>query len=247
MSSYRPSIKSDANGNTVDLPLDAETVKGKEVLATDGSVSMKGSLEFSQSGDSGVKGIVFNVATNDYARIVGGATANNTGYLELATADDGSEPIYVRQYSNGKFVTLARTAILLDAKGNTSFPGTVSSGGQLLVKTNDSRLSDARPASDVYAWAKASSKPSYSPSEIIPYYSGAKPSWANSAISGLTTLFGWDTSVSGDSNIVACSSSGQVNVVIDGEFYAKEGQNKVYHGGNLTFSLSGTTLTITKS
>ena len=31
---------------------------------------------------------------------------------------------------------------------------------------NDSRLSNARPASDVYAWAKASNKPSYSWSEI---------------------------------------------------------------------------------
>ena len=31
---------------------------------------------------------------------------------------------------------------------------------------NDSRLSNARPASDVYAWAKASSKPSYSKSEV---------------------------------------------------------------------------------
>lgn len=36
---------------------------------------------------------------------------------------------------------------------------------------NDSRLSNARPASDVYSWAKASSKPSYSWSEI-----GSKPS-----------------------------------------------------------------------
>lgn len=31
---------------------------------------------------------------------------------------------------------------------------------------NDSRLSNARPASDVYSWAKASSKPSYSKSEV---------------------------------------------------------------------------------
>jgi len=31
---------------------------------------------------------------------------------------------------------------------------------------NDSRLSNARPASDVYSWAKASSKPSYAYSEI---------------------------------------------------------------------------------
>ena len=31
---------------------------------------------------------------------------------------------------------------------------------------NDSRLSNARPASDVYAWAKAATKPSYTKSEI---------------------------------------------------------------------------------
>lgn len=34
------------------------------------------------------------------------------------------------------------------------------------VTTSDSRLSNARPASDVYAWAKAAEKPSYSASEI---------------------------------------------------------------------------------
>lgn len=34
------------------------------------------------------------------------------------------------------------------------------------VTTSDSRLSNARPASDVYAWAKAAKKPSYSASEI---------------------------------------------------------------------------------
>lgn len=73
---------------------------------------------------------------------------------------------------------------------------------------NDSRLSNARPASDVYSWAKASSKPSYSWSEITskptsmpasdvyswakasskPSYSwseiGSKPSFATVATSG---------------------------------------------------------------
>ena len=62
---------------------------------------------------------------------------------------------------------------------------------------NDSRLSNARPASDVYDWAKASSKPSYSYSEIsgtpssLPasdVYSWAKqaskPSYSFSEISG---------------------------------------------------------------
>ena len=34
------------------------------------------------------------------------------------------------------------------------------------VSSSDSRLTNSRPASDVYAWAKATSKPSYSKSEV---------------------------------------------------------------------------------
>lgn len=58
---------------------------------------------------------------------VGGGT--NNGYAEIATADDGTEPIYVRQYGDAKsdgFVTPTRTATLLDANGNTQFPGSVT-------------------------------------------------------------------------------------------------------------------------
>ena len=72
-----------------------------------------------------------SMASNDYYRIrVGGAS--NAGYMEIATADDGAEPIYVRQYT-GVFATLARTATLLDASGNTTFPGTVQ--GTRLIST----------------------------------------------------------------------------------------------------------------
>ena len=66
-----------------------------------------------------------NMADNDQFRILVGGTASNAGYVEIATADDGTEPIYVRQYT-GTFTTLARTATLLDGSGNTSFPGTVT-------------------------------------------------------------------------------------------------------------------------
>lgn len=41
-----------------------------------------------------------------------------------------------------------------------------STSADLVVKCNDSRLSDSRPASDVSAWAKASTKPSYNFGEI---------------------------------------------------------------------------------
>jgi hypothetical protein len=53
-----------------------------------------------------------------------------------------------------------------DSLQNAHFPANVSSGGQVLVKTNDSRLSDSRPASDVYSWAKAATKPSYNQDEV---------------------------------------------------------------------------------
>ena len=65
---------------------------------------------------------------NDAFRIAVGSSANN-GWVELATADDGTESIYVRQYADAKtdgFVTPTRTATLLDGSGNTSFPGKVT-------------------------------------------------------------------------------------------------------------------------
>lgn len=51
---------------------------------------------------------------------------------------------------------------------------------------NDSRLSNARPASDVYAWAKASTKPSYSWSEITSKPSTYTPSSHTHAKSQIT-------------------------------------------------------------
>ena len=67
------------------------------------------------------------MALNDFFRIgVGGD--NNEGYVEIATADDANEPIYVRQYT-GVFQNLIRTLTLLDGNGNSTFPGHVWAQG----------------------------------------------------------------------------------------------------------------------
>lgn len=50
---------------------------------------------------------------------------------------------------------------------------------------NDSRLSNARPASDVYSWAKASNKPSYSASEVGALSTGGGTVSGNVNISGI--------------------------------------------------------------
>jgi len=90
----------------------------------EGDIHAGGNLIFANSGTA-FRGINYGtMGDNDQWRIGGAATASNAGYMELATADDGNEPIYVRQYT-GVFTTLKRTLTLLDANGNTTFPGSL--------------------------------------------------------------------------------------------------------------------------
>lgn len=112
-------------------------------IPTSGSTAITGNLEFTNSGTA-LRGIVGIMGDNDYWRVVGGATSSDAGFLEIATADGGNEPIYVRQYSSGKFATLARTATLLDASGNTSFPGTVSASSFIGNASTASALNSNR-------------------------------------------------------------------------------------------------------
>lgn len=86
--------------------------------------TMSGNIYFSNSGTT-TREVRFTVGDNDYGRVAAGATASNAGWVELATADDGNEPVYVRQYT-GVFSSITRTATLLDGSGNTSFPNMVS-------------------------------------------------------------------------------------------------------------------------
>lgn len=84
-------------------------------------------ITFPNSGTS-MRGIQGTVGDNDAWRIKGGATASNSGYLEIATALDGNEPIYVRQYT-GTFSTIKRTLTLLDTNGFAHFPSYINIGG----------------------------------------------------------------------------------------------------------------------
>lgn len=75
------------------------------------------------------------MADNDQFRIRIGGSVSNSGWAEIATADDGTEPIYVRQYS-GTFTTVVRTATLLDGVGDTTFPGNVTAYSDKRLKEN---------------------------------------------------------------------------------------------------------------
>lgn len=105
-------------------------------LAGVSDYTITGNLLFADSGtaESAFRGLQGKCGDNDYWRVGGRATANNAGYMEIATADDGTEPIYVRQYT-GVYSTLTRTATLLDGSGNTSFPGRVTAAGATLTSS----------------------------------------------------------------------------------------------------------------
>lgn len=98
--------------------------------------TLSGDLLFSTNGDTGTRQIRLVGGSNDYGRLAVGATANNAGWMEIATADDGTEPIYVRQYT-GVYSTVTRTLTLLDANGNTSIPRTVIAMGNMAMRPTD--------------------------------------------------------------------------------------------------------------
>ena len=127
--------------NTYGFITASDSITGNAATATTAS-----KVSTSVGAGSNVDLLYAQIASNDYFRLrVGGAS--NAGSVEIATADDGTEPIYVRQYTGG-FATLQRTATLLDGSGNTSFPGTVTAptftGGLSGNATTATTLATAR-------------------------------------------------------------------------------------------------------
>lgn len=100
--------------------------KAGDTMTGDLNISGGHILYMLQTSPTSTQQIHLQGGSNDYGRIAFGGTAENAGWMEIASCDDGNEPIYARQYT-GVFTTIKRTATLLDASGNTSFPGSVTS------------------------------------------------------------------------------------------------------------------------
>ena len=120
------------SSNTIVSNLNADMVDGLHLSDFDGRyvkkagdnitgmLVMKASniIYMEQSSDTSTQHIRFQGGSNDYGRIAFGATGSNAGWMEIASADDGNEPIYARQYT-GVFTTIKNTLTLLDANGDT--------------------------------------------------------------------------------------------------------------------------------
>lgn len=124
------------------------------VTITQNSTS-KGTFTMNQSGNTTIALTDTNTVTNI------GTTSSNYTNGNILIQGSGATTVS----KSGNTVTISST----NTDTNTWRP--LGTTADTACAGNDSRLSNARPASDVYSWAKASTKPSYSWSEI-----GNKPS-----------------------------------------------------------------------
>ncbi|WP_061312951.1 hypothetical protein [Clostridium botulinum] len=129
------------------------TVSNKADKGHKHSISEITNMPTSLPANGGTASRIFgSMASSDFIRIEGQGKDDN-GSLEIATADNGNEPIYVRQYS-GSFATISRTLTLLDSNGNTSCPGTVNANNLQVCGANVYTTNRKPMANDIGAMAK---------------------------------------------------------------------------------------------
>ena len=92
--------------------------KAGDTMTGDLNISGGHILYMLQTSPTSTQQIHLQGGRNDYGRIAFGGTAENAGWMEIASCDDGNEPIYARQYT-GAFTTIKNTLTLLDENGDT--------------------------------------------------------------------------------------------------------------------------------
>lgn len=105
-------------------------------LHVNGDIGVVGTIDYGYLTGGNERNLLYQqMADNDFFRIRCGGPSNQ-GWVEIATADDGTEPIYVRQYT-GEFASVTRTLTLLDGSGNTICPGNLLTYGGITMYGSD--------------------------------------------------------------------------------------------------------------
>lgn len=108
------------------------TTSPSQKLHVNGGIGVNGTIMFDYLSGGNERNLLYQqMADNDLFRIRCGGSSNQ-GWVEIATADDGTEPIYVRQYT-GVFSSVTRTLTLLDGSGNTICPGNLLTNGGITM------------------------------------------------------------------------------------------------------------------
>jgi hypothetical protein len=159
----------------------AETKVGNYYLCADGKFRQLPANAFLNT----IYSIVSNEPTLDWGKesTIGAVGSTNfkvtmpakPTYSDVGAASSGhTHPLSITTSSGTNALTLAaNTKYALSAGGSTFIFTTptdnyrpLGTGANDACAGNDARLSDARPASDVYDWAKASTKPTYTLDEV---------------------------------------------------------------------------------
>lgn len=109
-------------------------------------------------------------------------TIPSVGNAEIEIQKNGTKVGSFTTNQSGSKVTMNIT-VPTGTAANKDVPTSGNASTSQVVMGNDSRLTDSRNAKDVYSWAKASSKPTYTASEVE-----AIPTSAKGAASGVATL-----------------------------------------------------------
>ncbi len=129
------------------------TINNKSDKGHKHSISEINNMPSSLPANGGTASRIYgSMASNDFIRIEGQGK-DDSGSLEIATADNGNEPIYIRQYT-GSFATISRTLTLLDSNGNTICPGTVNANNLQVSGANVYTTNRKPTASDIGAMGK---------------------------------------------------------------------------------------------
>lgn len=108
------------------------TTTPSQKLHVNGNIGVGGTIMFNYISGGNERDLLYQqMADNDLFRIRCSGSSNQ-GWVEIATADDGTEPIYVRQYT-GQFASITRTLTLLDGSGNTICPGNLLTNGGITM------------------------------------------------------------------------------------------------------------------
>lgn len=97
------------------------------------------------------------------------ATGDSNGQIKVTPSSGSAYNVNVKGLNSAAYQSFsAGSGINFGTSDNKNFVISANFGNSAgtICQGNDSRLSDSRPASDVYSWAKASSKPSYTYSEV---------------------------------------------------------------------------------
>ena len=115
---------------------------------------------------TGVKGSAESIYRTENVEI----TAENVGLGNVDNTADSTKSVNYAA-SAGNSAKVNGHTVNSDVPENAKFTDTdtwrpLGTTADTACAGNDSRLSNARPASDVYAWAKASTKPAYNKAEV---------------------------------------------------------------------------------